>query len=97
MAHGQTINLPPGKYDRIYLLAAAISGDQKATFRVGGHATDLTIQEWTGFIGQWDDRIWKTTEEQFSNDRVRRRHRQEHAQNAHQSVWRDDRNSTRLY
>jgi alpha-mannosidase len=40
-----------------------MNGDQKAVFRVGDKSTELTIQEWTGFVGQWDDRIWKTTEE----------------------------------
>jgi alpha-mannosidase len=63
VSHGQTITLPRGKYDRVYLLAAAANGDQKGTFRVGDKSVDLTIQDWTGFIGQWDDRIWKTTEE----------------------------------
>ena len=63
VAHGQTIALPAGNYNRVYLLAAAANGDQKATFRVGEKAIELTIQEWTGFIGQWDDRIWKATEE----------------------------------
>lgn len=63
-AHGQVINLPPGKFNRVYLLAAAANNDQKATFRVGNLSTDLIIQEWTGFVGQWDDRIWKTTEQQ---------------------------------
>ena len=63
IAHGQTIDLPAGNFNRVYLLAAAANGDQKATFRVGSKATELTIQEWTGFIGQWDDRIWRTTEE----------------------------------
>ena len=63
VAHGQTIALPPGKYNRVYLLAAAANGDQKATFRAGEKSVDLTIQDWTGFIGQWDDRIWKVTEE----------------------------------
>jgi alpha-mannosidase len=63
LAHGQTITLPPGKYNRVYLLAAATNGDQKATFRAGEKSVDLTIQEWTGFVGQWDDRIWKVTEE----------------------------------
>lgn len=66
VAHGQTITLPPGKYNRIYLLAAAANGDQKATFRVGGKSVDLNIQDWTGFVGQWDDRIWKVTEEQIA-------------------------------
>ena len=63
VSHGQTIMLPSGKYNRIYLLAAAANGDQKGTFRVGDKPVDMTIQDWTGFIGQWDDRIWKTTEE----------------------------------
>jgi alpha-mannosidase len=61
--HGQTIALPSGKYNRVYLLAASANDDQKATFGVGDKSVDLTIQEWTGFIGQWDNRIWKTTEE----------------------------------
>jgi len=65
LAHGQTISLPPGKYNRVYLLAAAANGDQKVTFRAGEKSFDLTIQDWTGFIGQWDDRIWKVTEEQI--------------------------------
>ncbi|HEU5238218.1 MAG TPA: glycosyl hydrolase-related protein, partial [Pyrinomonadaceae bacterium] len=63
LAHGQTINLPAGNFNRVYLLAAAANGDQRGTFRVGARATDLTIQEWTGFIGQWDDRMWRTTED----------------------------------
>jgi alpha-mannosidase len=63
--HGQTITLPAGKYNRVYLLAAAANNDQKATFKFGNKATDLTIQEWTGFVGQWDDRIWKVTEQQI--------------------------------
>jgi alpha-mannosidase len=66
LAHGQTIALPSGNYNRVYLLAAAANGDQKATFRIGERSTNLTIQEWTGFIGQWDDRIWKTTEDPIS-------------------------------
>jgi alpha-mannosidase len=61
--HGQTITLPSGKYNRVYLLAASANGDQKATFAAGDKSVELTIQEWTGFIGQWDNRIWKTTEE----------------------------------
>jgi alpha-mannosidase len=63
LAHGQTINLPAGKYNRVYLLAAAANGDQKATFLAGNQPVELTVQEWTGFIGQWDDRIWRTTED----------------------------------
>src|SRR5438477_807043 len=63
LAHGQTITLPSGNYNRVYLLVAAANGDQKATFRVGEKSMSLNVQEWTGFIGQWDDRIWKATED----------------------------------
>ena len=63
LAQGQTINLPAGNFNRVYLLAAAANGDQRATFMAGSQSTELTIQDWTGFIGQWDDRIWRTTED----------------------------------
>lgn len=63
ISHGQTLSLPAGKFNRVYLLAAAANGDQKGTFRFGNRSAELTIQDWTGFVGQWDTRIWKTTEE----------------------------------
>ena len=63
VSRGQTIVLPAGKFSRLYVLAAAVNGDQQATFRVGEEAVELTVQDWTGFIGQWDDRIWKSREE----------------------------------
>src|SRR5687767_6399005 len=62
---GQTIALPQGKHNRIYLLAAAANGDQKATFNVGEKSFSLTIQDWGGFIGQWDDRRWGQREVQI--------------------------------
>jgi alpha-mannosidase len=62
---GQTITLPDGKYNRIYLLAAAANGDQTATFNVGEKSFSLTIQDWSGFIGQWDDRRWSQKEVQI--------------------------------
>ena len=61
-AAGQTIRLPAGKFNRLYLLAAA-NGDQNAEFKVGDKSVNLKVQDWTGFVGQWDDRIWKTTVE----------------------------------
>ena len=62
---GQTITLPNGKYNRVYLLAAAANGDQKTTFRIGEKSVELTIQDWGGFIGQWDDRRWNQKEVQI--------------------------------
>ena len=76
-AHGQTIDLPAGKFNRVYILAASYNperrgfrndpfrtqlGDQMGTFRVGDHPVDLTIEHWTGFVGQWDNRTWKKEE-----------------------------------
>jgi alpha-mannosidase len=30
---------------------------------VGSREVELTIQDWTGYIGQWDNRIWTTRQE----------------------------------
>jgi alpha-mannosidase len=62
IAKGQTISLPSGRFNRVYLVAASSDGDQKATFSIGNNPVDLNIQYWSGFIGQWDDRQWKTKE-----------------------------------
>jgi alpha-mannosidase len=60
-ARGQTINLPAGRFNRVYLLAASADGDQKATIDVAGKPVELNIQDWGGFVGQWDDRQWTGT------------------------------------
>ena len=60
---GETINLPQGEFKRLYILAASAGGDQKAVFRAGSNPVELTIQDWSGFIGQWDDRAWNQKEE----------------------------------
>ncbi|HEU5451167.1 MAG TPA: glycoside hydrolase family 38 C-terminal domain-containing protein, partial [Terriglobales bacterium] len=56
-AHGQEIALPPGQFNRVYVLAAA-DGDQQGTFKVGTATRDLRVEDWGGFIGQWDTRTW---------------------------------------
>ncbi len=58
-AKGQTINLPAGRFKRVYVIAASADGDQSATFQVGGRPVNLTIENWGGIIGQWDTRVWK--------------------------------------
>ena len=57
---GQTILLPKGDYNRVYLLAAA-DVDTKATLRIGDAANEFTVQAWTGYIGQYDNRLWDRT------------------------------------
>jgi alpha-mannosidase len=59
VADGDTIHLPKGDFNRVYILAASAEGDEKAVFQAGSHADTLTIQNWGGFIGQWDTRLWK--------------------------------------
>ena len=61
-ATGQIINLPGGNFNTVYLLAASADGDRHDTFHVGEHPFDLTIQNWSGFVGQWDARQWKQVE-----------------------------------
>jgi alpha-mannosidase len=63
VARGQTIKLPAGHYNRLYLLAASADGDQNASFLVGSRKIELNIQDWSGFIGQWDTRLWKNRSE----------------------------------
>ena len=62
VCRGQSINLPV-TFNRVYILAAAADGDQKAEFRVGGRIVDLTIQDWGGYVGQWDNRKWNIRQE----------------------------------
>ncbi|HEV3512739.1 MAG TPA: glycoside hydrolase family 38 C-terminal domain-containing protein [Candidatus Sulfotelmatobacter sp.] len=67
IARGQTINLPAGQYNKIYLLAASADGDQKAAFQLGTQHVELNIEDWGGFIGQWDDRQWKAPDYAHDN------------------------------
>jgi alpha-mannosidase len=50
---GQTLPLPKGNYNRVYVVAAAVGGDVTTT--IAGQP--LTIREWQGPIGQWDSRL----------------------------------------
>ena len=61
ICRGQTITLPAGTYNRVYLLAAAHDGDAEATFKVGDQTTEQRVQDWSAFVGQWDTRQWKGT------------------------------------
>jgi alpha-mannosidase len=67
VAKGQTIDLPAGRYNRAYILAAAADGDQEATFEVGNTKLSLNIEDWGGFIGQWDDRQWSSKDTSKDN------------------------------
>jgi alpha-mannosidase len=67
IAKGQKIDLPSGQYNRVYVLAASADGDQSAVFEVGSNKAELKIQDWGGFIGQWDDRKWSSPDTSHDN------------------------------
>jgi len=55
---GQVISLPEGKFNRLYLLAAASEENQKGVFKIGDRQVEIPVAFWSGFIGQWDKRLW---------------------------------------
>lgn len=63
VAKGQHIELPQGSYNRVYILAASGDGDQAATFQAGTSTAHLTVEAWNGFVGQWDNRVWKMNDD----------------------------------
>ena len=58
VARGQSITLPAGKFNRVHLLAAARNRDFVGSLKIGEKGAPLSIPNWTGFIGQWDNRLW---------------------------------------
>ena len=63
IAKGQTIQLPGGNFNRVYLLAASDDGDQNAVFKAGALTRQFSVEDWGGFVGQWDTRQWKPAPE----------------------------------
>ena len=72
--HGETIQLPIGVFNRIYILAAATE-DIKGIFKLDGKEETLGIQNYSGFIGQWNspkfDRPMSTLNEDVPMDDVK--------------------------
>jgi alpha-mannosidase len=50
-AAGQKISLPAGKYNKLYILAAATE-DSQGEIKAGNKITKLSFQNWTGYVGQ---------------------------------------------
>jgi alpha-mannosidase len=50
-ANGQKIAIPAGKFNKLYILAAA-SEDTRGEIKAGNKTTILGFQCWTGFVGQ---------------------------------------------
>jgi alpha-mannosidase len=56
-AHGQTVKLPSGNFNRVHLLVAA-DGDTTNQIQIGADTQPFNVPDWTGYIGQWDNRLW---------------------------------------
>jgi alpha-mannosidase len=54
---GQSLSLPQGSFNRLYVLAAAVGGDVPVAFTAGASTRTVTIREWQGPVGQWDSRL----------------------------------------
>lgn len=92
VARGQTITLPAGDYNRVYLLASSANGDQKTVFQVGKNSVPVNIENWGGFIGQWDTRIWKPAPDSLpgsNNSSQRIPLRKDWAVSANHATWTD--------
>ncbi|MGQ8336957.1 alpha-mannosidase [Sunxiuqinia sp. A32] len=50
-AQGQKIQLPKGDFNKLYILAAATE-DTEGTFKIGSQKSNLSVQDWTGWVGQ---------------------------------------------
>ncbi|MBS3776608.1 MAG: alpha-mannosidase [Bacteroidales bacterium] len=59
---GQQLDLPEGNHNTLYLLAAA-KKETNGRFELGSAGKELSIQPWTGFVGQWDKRVFRTPEQ----------------------------------
>ena len=55
-----------GEFDRVELLAAASDADTPCVFKAGEVTHEFTVQRWRGYVGQWDNRIWRTTTTQVA-------------------------------
>ncbi|UCC43787.1 MAG: chitobiase/beta-hexosaminidase C-terminal domain-containing protein [Candidatus Zixiibacteriota bacterium] len=54
---GQTILLPEGPFDRLFLLAAAVNGPAITQFSVDEQVYTVSLQDYADPIGQWNNRM----------------------------------------
>jgi len=50
---GQTIELPDGNWNRLYLLASSSSSDVLSSIKVGDKVINVKVPSYKGFYGQW--------------------------------------------
>jgi alpha-mannosidase len=54
---GQSLAIPAGTFNRVYVVAAAVGGDATATFGLGAASRTINVREWQGPVGQWWSRL----------------------------------------
>ncbi len=54
---GQELSLDGGGFERLWLLAASVRGEERARFRVGDATVELTVPDYAAPIGQWARRV----------------------------------------
>lgn len=59
---GQKIELPKGDYNTVYILAATVKNDVGGKFLLDDKSGQLSIQNWTGYIGQYYNRQFEQDE-----------------------------------
>jgi alpha-mannosidase len=67
VARGQQLPLPAGEFNRVHVLAAASDGDAAARIKVGEAERPFDVPNWTGYVGQWDNRLWDPAEESLEH------------------------------
>ena len=57
---GQVITLPASEkpLNRVYVLVMSVTGDTEAEFMVGAKRNRVRVQQASGFLGQWDNRMF---------------------------------------
>ena len=68
ICRGQSLDLPVGPHNRVYLLAAAVDGEQRGDLKIDGATAPLVVPDWSRFIGQWDERLWAGTVPELTYD-----------------------------
>jgi alpha-mannosidase len=55
---GQTVSLPEGDWQQLWLLACSVGGDRPARFRIDGRPAELTVGDWSEPLGCWRRKRW---------------------------------------
>jgi alpha-mannosidase len=54
---GQTLTIPDGGFDKLYLLGSAVNGPTIGKFKIDSKEVMIPIQDYNQFIGQWNSRV----------------------------------------